>query len=287
MKKSKKNILIIGGTGFIGFHLLKKTTKLGWNSFSISKNRPKKNRKVNKVKYIFLNISNLNKLKKNFLNNYDYIVNLTDITTSTLFFLKKKNFKKLLHVGSSAEYGNLRRLPHKENFVCKPISAYGRKKLSITKNLLKSFKKKFFPLIIVRMFQVYGPFDNSNKIIPQVLQNCLKNRTLKLTAGYQTRDFCHIDDVVRAIILLLKNENNKIYGNIFNIGSGKAVTIKYLANKIKNKINKGKLKFNTKKLKKNEIIYSKASIKKIKRFVNWVPRISLENGLKRLIIHER
>ena len=206
MKKSKKNILIIGGTGFIGFHLLKKTTKLGWNSFSISQNRPKKNRKVNKVKYIFLNISNLNKLKKIFLNNYDYIVNLTDITTSTLFFLKKKNFKKFLHVGSSAEYGNLRRLPHKENFVCKPISAYGRKKLSITKNLLKSFKKKFFPLIIVRIFQVYGPFDNSNKIIPQVLQNCLKNRTLKLTAGYQTRDFCHIDDVVRAIILLLKNE---------------------------------------------------------------------------------
>ena len=287
MKKSKKNILIIGGTGFIGFHLLKKTTKLGWNSFSISKNRPKKNRKVNKVKYIFLNISNLNKLKKIFLNNYDYIVNLTDITTSTLFFLKKKNFKKLLHVGSSAEYGNLRRLPHKENFVCKPISAYGRKKLSITKNLLKSFKKKFFPLIIVRIFQVYGPFDNSNKIIPQVLQNCLKNRTLKLTAGFQTRDFCHIDDVVRAIILLLKNENNKIYGNIFNIGSGKAVTIKHLANKIKNKINKGKLKFKTKKIKKNEIIYSKASIKKIKRFVNWVPRISLENGLKRLIIHER
>ena len=287
MKKSKKNILIIGGTGFIGFHLLKKTTKLGWNSFSISKNRPKKNRKVNKVKYIFLNISNLNKLNKKISTNYDYIVNLTDITTSTLFFLKKKNFKKLLHVGSSAEYGNLRRLPHKENFVCKPISAYGRKKLSITKNLLKSFKKKFFPLIIVRIFQVYGPFDNSNKIIPQVLQNCLKNRTLKLTAGYQTRDFCHIDDVVRAIILLLKNENNKIYGNIFNIGSGKAVTIKHLANKIKNKINKGKLKFKTKKIKKNEIIYSKASIKKIKRFVNWVPRISLENGLKRLIIHER
>ena len=54
------------------------------------------------------------------------------------------------------------------------------------------------------MFQVYGPFDNSNKIIPQVLQNCLKNRTLKLTAGYQTRDFCHIDDVDKGYNSIVK-----------------------------------------------------------------------------------
>ncbi len=287
MKKSKKTILIIGGTGFIGFHLLKKTTKLGWKSFSISRNRPKKNRKVRRVKYIYLDIRNLNELNKKISTNYDYIINLTDIKTSALSLLQKKKFNKFIHIGSSAEYGNLKKLPLKEDFICKPISAYGKKKLKITKSLLSSFNKKFFPLVIVRIFQVYGPYDDSNKIIPQVLKNCQKNKTLNLTAGFQTRDFCHIDDVVRAIVLLLKNNNNKIFGNIFNIGSGKAITVKNLAYKIKNKINKGRLKFDVKKIKKSEIILSMSSIKKIKSFINWSPRISLDNGIKNLIFHEK
>ena len=61
-KKTKKTILVIGGTGFIGFHLLKKTKRLNWESYSISRNRPKPKRHVKGVKYLFMNINTANSL---------------------------------------------------------------------------------------------------------------------------------------------------------------------------------------------------------------------------------
>ena len=137
------------------------------------------------------------------------------------------------------------------------------------------------------MFQIYGPNDDTNKLIPYVIKNCLKNKNFNLTNGYQTRDFCHINDIVRAVIMLLKSDNKKIYGNIFNISSGKSVTVKNLVNKIKKKVGLGKPNFGSKKIKKNEIIFSHASIKKIKKFIGWSPKISLNNGVKNLISYEK
>ena len=204
----------------------------------------------------------------------------------TRFFFEEK-LKKFLHIGSSAEYGNLKNSTCKESVICKPISTYGKKKLKITKHLKKIFKIKYFPLVIIRLFQVYGPNDKNDKIIPFILKNCLKNKKFSLTQGYQTRDFSHIDDVINAIISLLKTQKNKILGNIYNIGSGQSITIKDLVNIIRFKIKKGKPNFGAIKIKKDEIIFSKSSIRKIKNHINWSPKISLKNGIGNLILNEK
>lgn len=291
----KKNILVIGGTGFIGYHLLRKTSKIGWNSFSISRNKPKQFRRINNVKYIKVNINNLIDLKKKLTKKYDYVVNLSSSTRETpssyiknlekIFF--NNSIRKFIHVGSSAEYGNIKQLPHTENLKCKPNSFYGKQKLKITNFLLNRFKKKFFPLIILRLFQVYGQKDNKEKILPHVLKNCLKNKKFKLTKGEQTRDFCHVDDVIKAILLVLKNKNKNIYGKIFNIGTGKSISVKNLVQIIQYKTNKGKPIFGAKNLMEKEIIFSKASIRKIKKFINWSPRITIEKGINDLIKYEK
>ena len=287
IKKKRNTILVLGGTGFIGYHLLKKTLKLGWNSFSASRKKPIKNRYLEKVKYIKLDFKNLENLK---IRNYDFIVNLSNIHYSKAFnlinFLKKIKIQKYLEVGSSAEYGNINKVLD-ENTKCKPISLYGKNKLKITKNALKIFKKHSFPVIVVRLFQVYGPFDNKNKIIPFVISNCLKNKEFNLTAGFQTRDFCHINDVVNAIIKLLTSKNKKVTGQIFNIGFGRSISIKRLVEKIKIKIGKGLPVFGKKKISNQEIIYSNSSIKKIKNYIKWSPKINLDDGINSLIKHER
>jgi len=74
--KSPKKILIIGGTGFIGYHLAKKSLKKGWKVTSLSSNRPKKIRYLSKVKYIRCDITNKKLLKKKIKKNFDYVVNL-------------------------------------------------------------------------------------------------------------------------------------------------------------------------------------------------------------------
>ncbi len=286
-KKSKKKLLVIGGTGFIGYHLLKYAIKLGWKCYSISRNQPKKKRKVKKVKYFFFDIRIKKKFTNKVLKEYNYIVNLSDIQLNHLNLFLENKPGKFLHVGSSAEYGNLKKQPLKESSICKPVSKYGKKKLKITKNLIKKFERNFFPLIIIRLFQIYGSNDYSNKIVPFAIKNCLKDKKFKITLGYQTRDFSHIDDIIRAIILLLKSNKKIIFGKIFNIGSGKDIKIKDLVIKIKKIIGKGKPNFGQKKMRKNEIIISKPSIKKVKDYVNWQPKISLEDGIKNLVLNEK
>ena len=291
----KKTILIVGGTGFIGYHLLKKTSQLGWNSISVSRNKPKKNRIVRKVKYIKINLKHPTDIKNKLTEKYDFVVILTGTPNNVINlyinnlinFFSKKKIDKFIHIGSSAEYGNIKKLPHKENLRCKPNSIYGKEKLKTTNFLLKKFKKFFFPIIILRLFQVYGSEDNKNKILPYVLKNCLKNKKFNLTKGLQTRDFCSVDDVIRAIILILKSKNKRIYGEIFNIGTGKSITIKKLVHIIQKKTNGGKPIFGAKLLKKKEIIFSQASVKKIKKYVKWDPKISIEKGIDNLIKNEK
>jgi len=158
---SKTNILIVGGTGFIGYHLAKKSIKKGWQVTSISSKPPKKLRYLTKVKYIICDITKKKSLKKNIRGYFSYVVNLggyvdhsnkkktfeshyTGCKNLTEIFLKKTP-KAFIQMGSSVEYGNLKS-PQKENGKCNPKSIYGHAKLLSSKHLVDLFKKKNFHL---------------------------------------------------------------------------------------------------------------------------------------------
>lgn len=293
-QKENKNILIIGGTGFIGYHLIKRLLKIGWKPYSISRYKPVKEKLLKKVDYLNLNINNLKSIKNKLKKNYRYIINLSGVTSKNkkgiiniTNYLAKRKIKKFIHIGSSAEYGNQKSLPHTENLKCEPVSQYGKQNLKNTNYLIDSYKKNKLPVIILRLFQVYGNKDNNNKIIPFILKNCLKNKRFNLTKGLQTRDFCHIDDLVDSIILILRVKNKRLNGNIFNIASGRSIKIKNLVNMIKLKVKGGRPNFGAKKIKKSEIIHSRASIKKIKKYINWSPKITLNKGINLLINNEK
>ena len=73
---SEKNILIVGGTGFIGYHLAKKSLKKGWSVVSVSTKKPPQKRYLPKVNYLLCDITNKKSLKKNIRKNFRYVVNL-------------------------------------------------------------------------------------------------------------------------------------------------------------------------------------------------------------------
>ena len=72
----KKNLLVIGGTGFIGYHLILAAKKKGWKVTSVSLKKPKKNRYISGVSYKKINIINLKKLKEELRESFTYVVNL-------------------------------------------------------------------------------------------------------------------------------------------------------------------------------------------------------------------
>ncbi len=292
-----KKILITGGTGFIGYHLCKRSLKLGWKVTSLSTNFPQKKRKLLGVKYIKGNLINKNILKKN-NNNYDYVVNLAGYVDhknkkKTLdshykgcinlasYFLKKK-IKKFVQIGSSIEYGFLRspQMESLNNFK-NTYSYYGNAKQLSTKYLLNLFSKNKFPVTILRFYLVYGPNQSTNRIIPIIISNAIKDRDFDCSEGKQLRDFLHIDDAVEAIIKSLKNK--KASGEIINIGWGKPIKIKDLILKICRLVGSGKPRFGKIDLRKDEMISLYPSIFKAKKIIKWKPKIELNLGLKKTI----
>jgi nucleoside-diphosphate-sugar epimerase len=254
---NKKKILITGGTGFIGYHLAKKCLKLNWSVTSLSTKNPTKIRKLKKIKYLISDISNKSDLKKIININYDYVVNLAGYVDhskkkKTLYshyngcrniseiFLRKK-IKKFIQIGSSIEYGrNLS--PQKENLNnTKTFSVYGKAKLMSTNYLLSLYKKYSFPVSVLRLYLVYGPYQDRNRVIPIVIDNALKSKEFDCSLGTQFRDFVYIDDVVNGIIKSLKTKKDN--GQIINLGSEKPIMIKDVILKICKIIGSGKPQF--------------------------------------------
>lgn len=294
-----KKILIVGGSGFLGYHLAKKCISKGWYVYSISRRKPKKNRFLPKVKYIILDISKKKLIKKKIKINFDYIVNLGGyanhkekliiynshyIGSKNLvdFFLNKK-IKCFIQMGSGYEYG-LKKFSYRENEKCyvDNLSMYSKSKLLATNYLLKKFNENDFPSIILRLYNIYGPAQDPNRLIPFVINGCLNNINFPCSAGVQYKDFLYIDDFIDLFFKCIKNYN-KCIGNIFNVGSGKALKIKNIINYINNQIKKGKPNFGKISLRKDEGLKMYANIQKAKSQLNWKPKIKFYLGIKKTI----
>ncbi len=290
-KKIKNKILIVGGTGFIGYHLAKKTIKLGWDVTSFSKNKPKNHRKIKRVKYKTGNLYKKNSLKK-IDQNFDYIVNLGGYVDhvdknknlkshfigckNLVSIFSKKKIKLFLQVGSGAEYGNTKS-PHNENSISIPNSIYGRPKFLATKFLMNKYKKYNFPCSVVRLYQVFGENQDSNRIIPFIIRSCLLNKPFPCSDGNQYRDFIDVDQVVDIFIKILKSK--KTLGEIFNLGSGKIIKVKSLIKLINFYVKKGKPEFGKIKMRKDEQIKFYPNINKLKKTINWKPKNNFKKKL--------
>ena len=198
-----------------------------------------------------------------------------------------KNFeihrpKKFLQIGSSIEYGK-NKSPQKEKSLYKKDtkSVYGNAKLSASLFLIRFFKKSNFPIVILRLYLVYGPKQDENRIIPFVIRQSLKGNRFNCSPGKQFRDFTYIDDVVQAIYKSLISE--KTNGELINIGFGKPIQIKSLINTIVKKIGKGKPIFSKLNLRPDEMKKLYPNISKARRILNWTPKINLKKGLSKTI----
>ncbi len=291
----KKKILIVGGTGFIGYHLAKYCLKKKWKVTSFSKNSPRKIRKINSVKYLKGDLYKKKDLKR-IKGDFDYVVNLggyvdhiNKIKTYNSHYLGcknlsnyflYKNIKSFIQMGSSGEYGKIKS-PHKEIHKCKPQSVYSKAKFLSSKHLINLYEKYNFPITVLRLYQAYGERQDINRLIPIIITSCIKAKKFPCSEGKQFRDFVHVNDVIEAIIKSINHKKSK--GQIFNLGTGTPIQIKKLIIMIRNKIGKGTPIFGKIKLRKEEALTIYPKIKKIKKMINWYPKINFKKGLNKTI----
>jgi len=291
-------VLVTGGAGFIGSNLVDKLINEGHKVFVIDNLSTGKKENLNK-KAIFYkaDICDLNKILPLF-KGIDYVFHLAanprvmfsvenpieshkvnvNGTLNVLYASYKNKVKRLIFASSAAVYGDIKKLPLKENMTPKPISPYGLHKL-IGEFYCKLFSNLYnLETVCLRYFNVYGPRMDPNGPYALVIGKFLKlrkeNKSLTIYGdGKQTRDFVYVDDVVRANILAMKSKKVG-RGEVINICSGKNYSINYIAKLIGGK----KIYLSARK---GEIKHALGNNSLAKKLLSWKPEISLEEGIKK------
>ncbi len=290
----KKNILIVGGSGFLGLNLIEYLYKSSkYNLISISRGINKDLKLRKKINYIRADLSIYKNLERALRNKkIDVVINFGgniehnnkrqtnnshyQLCKNLVNYFSKKKLSLFIQAGSSMEYGTIKS-PNLENKKTKPNSIYGISKLKSTKYLEQSE----INYVILRLYQIYGPYQKFDRLIPLAIKNLLSDKNFNSSNGLQVRDFLYVDDFILLINKILKKKNIK--KGIYNVGSGRPTNVKTVLTKIEKLISKSKINFNAIKMRKEEIKYLYPNINKVKRSFNWTPKTSLTNGLKKTI----
>jgi nucleoside-diphosphate-sugar epimerase/glycosyltransferase involved in cell wall biosynthesis len=156
-----------------------------------------------------------------------YQTNFNSIT-SLVELLSGRSIAAYVHAGTSSEYGTNSAAPD-EDAPREPNSHYAVSKVAVSDYLRYMGKSHAFPCVNLRLYSVYGPLEDSSRLIPNLLRHAVNGALPPLVDARTSRDFVHVNDVCAAFILAAVKMNPSIYGESFNIGAGKKVTIEDLA----------------------------------------------------------
>ncbi len=298
-------LLIVGGTGFIGRNMAKEAVNRGFQVSIVSKNDCPEFRRLKGVVYITADVVDKVKLSEVLKDkSFHYVINLGGYVNHVNYFdggdevfkvhfdgtknlvscIDKSNLKSFVQIGSSDEYGD-NVAPQNESQRESPISPYSFAKVASTHFLQMLHKTEGFPAVVLRPFLVYGPGQDDNRFIPQIIQGCINDEEFPTSDGEQFRDFCYIDDIVDVILLALTNK--KAYGEVINIASGVSISIKDVILLIKSLVGSGKPQFGLVLYRAGENMELYADISKAKEILGWSAQVDITTGLDRTIEYER
>ena len=306
--------LVTGGAGFIGSHLVEKLLITGNQvtivdnlSTSTTKNLASIEKRVIFVKSNILDKSIIDKL----VSECDYVVHLAaalgvlNIVNKPLESLKTNlqgteivleaaaKYKKPVLIASTSEiYGKNEKVPLSEDddrVIGHPLKSrwsYSEAKAVDESLAYFYYLENKLPIRIVRLFNTVGPrqVGHYGMVVPRFISAAIRNEPLQVYgSGDQIRCFCHVDDAVKALLLMMDSE--KAIGQVFNVGNNQQISIMNLAKKV--------IEITRSKSEIIKLPYSEAysdgfedmqrrvpDISKIKSVLGWSPQIELDQIIK-------
>ena len=243
--------------------------KASWSKFSICNSEKTENDfKEFKPDYVFhlAAYSRIQVAMENPLSTCD--VNFT-ATASLLQLCVKYNVKRFMFSSTSSVYGLKNPIPLHEDMPPDCLNIYSTTKYSSEQLCKMYYKLHGLPTVIFRYFNVYGPREPLKgeyaPVVGLFLRQFKAQNTMTIVGdGIQTRDFTHVSDVVKANTAAMISENQQIFGELFNVGSGINHSVLHLAKRIG-----GEYKFISER--EGEAKNTLANISKIKKYLNWSP----------------
>lgn len=310
MEIKNKNILVTGGVGFVGSHLVEELIKrknkvvvvdinLDKRSYFFTEGLDKKSLvfkldickykkisdliKKNKIDFIFHLAAQAivdkayKNPKKTIINNIVSTVNILEIVR------KNTSIRGVVVASSDKSYGKLNKKKYIETDPLVGDHPYDVSK-SATDLISSTYYKTYgIPVIITRFGNIYGEGDlNFSRIIPGIMKSIIKNELLEIRSdGKYVRDYLYVKDVANGYLSLAENID-KIKGQAFNFGSDETLSVLDLI-KIVEKILKLKIKYKILNIAKNEIPYQSLDYSKIKKVLNWQNQYDFKSTLFKIL----
>lgn len=291
--------IVTGGAGFIGSHMVDLLVKEKFEVLVIDNLINGREENINKssnVKFLKADISDYSVSFDEYFEDVDYVFHfaaMADIVPSinnpllyhkanvdgTINILeaakKSKNLKKFVYAASSSCYGIPDTYPTLETSSIKPEYPYAHTKRIGEEYVLHWGQVYKIPVVSMRFFNVYGLRHRTSGTYGAVfgvfLAQLLNNKPLTIVGdGEQTRDFTFVTDVVDACYTAAKSD---ITNEIFNVGSDNTYSVNYLVELLG-----GEKVYIPKRPGEPDCTY--ADISKIKKMLNWTPKVSFEEGVK-------
>jgi UDP-glucose 4-epimerase len=309
----ESKVLVTGGAGFIGSHLVDRLIKekshvtVLDDFFSGTIENLQKHLGPKRITLVKGDVRNSADVRKaiNGVSTIFHLAAIIDVQSSmkdpkltndvnvngTLSVLKESliaNVERFIYVSTCAVYGEAQYLPITEEHPIAPISPYGASKFEAEKHC-KTYNHTYgLETCCLRLFNVYGPRQSIGPysgVITRFINDLEKGHSLIIYGdGKQTRDFIHVKDVVSACLLAMEKRHEQC--EAVNIGTGKPTSINELANILMKLSGQTDLKPIYRAPREGDIRNSYADISKAQKMLNFEPKIGLEEGLESLVKHK-
>ena len=293
-------ILITGATGFLGSNIAEEIINQGYNVVALKRSTSNLWRCISFYDQIqWIDCDNLAEAEPEIINHKPDIlihaawngVNATDrdnwieqeknlsFLVSLLEIVKKTNIKKIIALGSQAEYGNFEGSVD-EHYPCNPTSAYRENKVCAS-ILLKSFAElNKIDWYWIRIFSVFGPREEKNWLIPATINNLLEKKEMNLTPCEQRYDYLFTTDFTAGIMNVVKNNSN--LSGIYNMSSGQSIKLKDILSFLENILSPEQklLKIGVTPYRPQQVMHMEGNSKRFFQSFNFQPAYSIYKGLE-------
>jgi len=302
-------ILVTGGTGFIGSHLIPELIKRSYDVYSMERYIAGRIGQLHRVKTVYADLNDGFTVRKTIRTvKPEVVIHLASISAVSYSYdhpqevmetnlvgtinlaeaclRETDNFKQLLFAGSSEEYGNNGYEIQVEANALFPASPYAVSKVACEKYLGYMKEAYDFPITILRPFNTFGRKDDSYFLIEKTIVQMFTQKNVRLIDPTPVRDWMYVADHVNAYLTCLNND--RALSGTFNFCTGKGLTIKETVEKISELTDfKGEIQWESAPARPTESKIIIGSYRKARDILGWKPKYSLEEGLKETIEYWR